>query len=326
MIERMENMSVSVTELDTTPPYRQPVDALIATLATDAHRGLSGTEAQTRLKRDGRNELTAEEPAPGWRKCLAQFADVLVILLLVATAMSAALWLVERESAPPYEAIAILAVVSLNAVMGYSQKSRAEAAVAALRQMATAHANVLGDGERRIVPAANIVTGDIVLIEEGDIVPADARLIQSTSLQTAEAALTGESLPVQKDIAAVAAEAGPGDRCNKIFSGTAATYGRGKAIVTATGMHTGMGRIAGLLKAAPDETTRADNGIHHTDAVSAVQRLQRALRRAERLSPILSKPLAVGRNRSLAGAACPWASAIGCAVLRSPARCCGYVS
>ena len=236
-------------------PYQQSVDAVIASLGTDAQRGLSKAEAQARLERHGRNELTAEEPVPGWRKFLAQFKDVLVILLLIATAISAALWLVERESALPYEAIAILAVVLLNAVMGYVQESRAESAVAALRQMAAAHGNVVRDGERQSVPAAEVAPGDLILIEEGDTIPADARLIHSTALQTAEAALTGESLPVSKDIAAVAGDVGLGDRYNMIFSGTAATYGRGKAIVTATGMQTEMGRIAGMLKEAQEETT-----------------------------------------------------------------------
>ena len=127
---------------------------------------------------------------------------MLVILLLVATLISAGLWLYERDSALPYEAIAIFAVVLLNAVMGYIQESRAEEAVAALRQMSAAHANVIRDGERQSIPATEIVPGDIILIEEGDTIPADARLIQSTALQTAEAALTGESLPVSKDTAA----------------------------------------------------------------------------------------------------------------------------
>jgi Ca2+-transporting ATPase len=216
---------------------------------------LSAAEARARLEQDGRNELAAEAPVPAWRKFLAQFGDVLVILLLIATAISAALWLLERQSALPYEAIAILAVVLLNALMGYIQESRAESAVAALRKMSADEANAIRDGERRSVPAAEIVRGDLILIEEGDIIPADARLIHSTALQTAEAALTGESLPVSKDIAPVVGETGLGDRHNMIFSGTAATYGRGKAVVTATGMQTEVGRIAGMLKEAPAQAT-----------------------------------------------------------------------
>ena len=248
-------MSTATFQSAETEPYRQRVDEALAALGTDARLGLSEEEARARLERHGRNELTAEKPVPGWRKFLAQFQDVLVILLLVATSISAGLWLYERESALPYEAIAIFAVVLLNAVMGYIQQSRAEEAVAALRQMSAAHANVIRDGARQSIPATEVVPGDIILIEEGDTVPADARLIQSTALQTAEAALTGESLPVSKDIAPITEEVGLGDRHNMIFSGTAATYGRGRAVVVATGMQTQMGRIAGMLKEAPTETT-----------------------------------------------------------------------
>jgi Ca2+-transporting ATPase len=248
-------MSLTPVTHPQTEPYQQPVDEVLATLGADARRGLSDAEARARLERYGRNELMAEEPVSAWMKFLAQFKDVLVILLLMATAISAVLWFIERDSALPYEAMAIFAVVLLNAVMGYVQESRAESAVAALRQMAAAQAKVMRDGNRQSLPAAEIVPGDLILIEEGDTIPADARLVKSVGLQTAEAALTGESLPVSKDIAPVSGEAGPGDRSNMIFSGTAATYGRGKAIVTATGMQTEMGRIAGMLKETPDETT-----------------------------------------------------------------------
>ena len=248
-------MSTATLQQDQVAPYQQPVDAVLAVLSTDAQSGLSQGEAQARLERDGRNELMAEKPVPAWRKFLAQFRDVLVILLLIATVISAGLWLVERDSALPYEAIAILAVVLLNAVMGYLQQSRAEQAVAALRQMSAAHAHVMRDGARQRIPATEVVPGDIILIEEGDTVPADARLMQSTVLQTAEASLTGESLPVSKDIAPITEEVGLGDRHNMLFSGTAATYGRGRAVVVATGMQTQMGRIAGMLTDAPTETT-----------------------------------------------------------------------
>ena len=240
---------------DTTDAYRQPVQQVLTAIATNAELGLSEAEARARLERYGRNELTAEKPVPAWRKFLAQFQDVLVILLLIATVISAALWLYERESALPYEAIAIFAVVLLNAVMGYIQQFKAEQAVVALRQISAAHANVIRQGERRSIAAAEVVPGDIILIEEGDTIPADARLIQSTALQTAEAALTGESLPVSKDTAPIAKEVGLGDRDNMLFSGTAATYGHGKAVVVATAMQTQMGRIAGMLKEAPEETT-----------------------------------------------------------------------
>jgi len=145
--------------------------------------------------------------------------------------------------------------VLLNAVMGYVQEASAEASLAKLRAMSAAEANVLRDGERLRVSAAELVPGDVILVEEGDTIPADARLIQSPTLQVAEAALTGESMPSSKSIEPVAADASLGDRRNMLFSGTAATYGRGTAAVTATGMNTEMGRIAGMLKDAPVQTT-----------------------------------------------------------------------
>jgi Ca2+-transporting ATPase len=247
--------------------YRQTIDGLLTTFGTDGRNGLTEEEAHSRLQRHGRNELTAEPPVPAWRRLLAQFQDVLVILLLVATVISAALWAFERDSGLPYEAIAILAVVLLNATMGYVQESRAEAAVAALRAMSAADATVVRGGARRSIPAAEIVPGDIILIEEGDTIPADARLIDSTSLQTAEAALTGESLPVTKDLAPIGADVPLGDRDNMVFSGTAATYGHARAIVTATGMRTEMGRIAGLLKETRDDPTPLQRELDRTGKV-----------------------------------------------------------
>ncbi|MFC7555679.1 cation-translocating P-type ATPase [Pseudoroseomonas wenyumeiae] len=151
--------------------------------------------------------------------------------------------------------MAILAVVLLNALMGYVQQARAEQAVAALRQMSAAHARVIRDGEQRSIPAAELVPGDLILVEEGDTIPADARIIHSAALQTAEATLTGESLPVAKQAGALAAEVGLGDCSNMLFSGTAVVYGHGRAVVTATAMQTEMGRIAGMLQSAPEERT-----------------------------------------------------------------------
>ncbi len=250
--------------------YRLPVDEVVTALVSDNRQGLTIEDARARLQRFGPNELAAEKPIPAWRRVLAQFQDVLVILLLVATAVSAGLWAYERDAALPYEAFAILAVVLLNAVMGYVQEARAEAAVAALRAMSAADATVIRGGERRTIPAAEIVPGDVILVEEGDTIPADARLIASAALQTAEAALTGESLPVTKQTAAIAEDALLGDRHNMVFSGTAATYGHGTAVVTATGMRTEMGRIAGLLKETPQESTPLQRELDRTGKVMGV--------------------------------------------------------
>jgi Ca2+-transporting ATPase len=261
---------VNTLVLDPTVAYRRAVEAVVTALGTDAERGLGADEARARLARHGKNELTTDKPVPAWRKFLSQFKDVLVILLLAATAISAGLWLYEQDTALPYEAMAIFAVVLINAVMGYVQRSRAEQAVATLRQMSAAHATVVRDGVRQRIPAAELVPGDIVIVEAGDTVPADARLIRETVLQTAEAALTGESLPVDKSIDRIEEDTVLGERHNMIWTGTAATSGRGRAVVVATGMRTEMGRIAGMLKEAPIETTPLQTELAHVGRLLAV--------------------------------------------------------
>jgi Ca2+-transporting ATPase len=228
---------------------------VLKSLGVTAERGLSATQVSARQARFGPNELRGEPPVPGWRKFLAQFEDALVLLLLAATAVSAGLWLYEGHSPLPYEAVAIFTVVMFNAIMGFLQESRAENAVAALSQMTAAQAQVLRDGERHKLPAAELVPGDILVLEEGDTVAADARVLEAISLQTAEAALTGESLPVSKQTAPTAEHAALGDRDNMLWSGTNVTYGRGRAVVVATGMATEMGRIAGMLHDVADEKT-----------------------------------------------------------------------
>ena len=263
-------MSAARVQRKATEAYQQNLDEVLAGLKTDLRIGLGQAEARGRGEKFGRNELTTEKPVPAWRKFLEQFQDPLVILLLIATLISAGLWLYERDAPLPYEAIAIFAVVLLNAIMGYIQGARAEQALAALRQLSAAHANVIRDGLRQSIPAAELVPGDIILIEEGDTIPADARVLQSTALQTAEAALTGESLPVAKDIDPIAGDVELGDRDNMIFSGTAATYGRGKAVVTATGMQTQMGLIAGMLKDASTETTPLQKELARTGKLLGV--------------------------------------------------------
>jgi Ca2+-transporting ATPase len=252
---------------DLSDAYRLSAEDVARTLGTDLRRGLTDDDAAARLSKYGRNELAAQAPVPAWRRFLSQFKNVLVILLLVATAVSAVLWAYERDSALPYEAIAIFAIVVFNAAMGFVQESRAEAAVTALRAMSASEAHVIRNGERRSVPAAELVPGDVALVEQGDTIPADARVVESTALQTAEAALTGESLPVSKDSAPITTDAPLADRENMIFSGTAATYGRGTAVVTATGMQTEVGRIAGLLRETVAEQTPLQRELDRTGKV-----------------------------------------------------------
>ncbi len=247
--------------------YQHSVDEVVATLDSDSRNGLSTQEAQARLEQFGPNELEAEKPTPAWRRFLAQFEDVLVILLLIATAISVGLWLYEQDTPLPYEGLAIFAIVLLNGILGYVQEARAEKAVAALRAMAADTATVIRDGERQNVLATELVPGDIILIEEGDTIPADGRIVQSVALQTMEASLTGESMPISKEIKPLPEEAGVGDRVNMLFSSTAATYGRGKAIVTATGMQSEMGKIAGLLQTTETETTPLQQELNRTGKV-----------------------------------------------------------
>ena len=259
-------MSVAPHEL-APDASRRPIADVVSALGSDLTSGLTDDEARSRLERYGPNELASVARPPAWRRFLAQFEDVLVILLLVATAISAGLWLVERDAALPYEALAIFAVVLLNATIGYVQESRAEAAMAALRAMSAATARAIRNGGRRTVPASELVPGDLVIIEEGDTIPADGRLVESVALQAAEATLTGESLPVGKDTDAIPEEVPLGDRHNMIFSGTAATYGHGAAVVTATGMRTEMGRIAGLLRDTADDPTPLQRELDRTGKI-----------------------------------------------------------
>jgi Ca2+-transporting ATPase len=155
--------------------YQSSSEQVVESLQTHAARGLNAAEARARLVRDGKNELVAAQPTPAWKKFLAQLRDPLVLLLLVATAISAALWLHEHGSGLPYEALVILCVVLFNAVLGYLQGARAERALAALRQLAAAHARVIRDGELQSIPAAELVCGDLISVESGDTIPADAR-------------------------------------------------------------------------------------------------------------------------------------------------------
>ena len=247
-------------------PHREPAEAVVSALGSDAARGLGRAEAQRRLEQFGPNRLKSAPETPWWRRLIEQFQNVLVIILLVATAISMIIWLLEdpRETALPYDAIVILAIVVLSAVLGFSQEARAENSVRALMALAAPESSVVRDGERQRVAAHELVPGDIVLVEAGDKIPADVRIVESANLQADEAALTGESMPVAKDTRPIGADAGLGDRINMLFSGTVATYGRGRAVVVATGMATEVGRIAGLLESAEKEPTPLQQELDRT--------------------------------------------------------------
>jgi P-type Ca2+ transporter type 2C len=229
--------------------------AVAAGLGTDPINGLAHEEVAARLARDGRNVLDSKTPVSAWHKLLGQFVDPLVFLLLAAVAISILTWMLEGRRGLPFEALVIAVILIANAVLGYVQEERAEQAVAALQQMAAPHSTVVRNGVEQRIDAVDVVPGDVLVLGEGDAVSADGRLVESASLTIAEAALTGESEPVLKDAATLAGAVALGDRINMVFSGTAVTRGRGRAIVTATGMSTEIGRIAGLLERAEEEAT-----------------------------------------------------------------------
>jgi Ca2+-transporting ATPase len=248
------------------PPHRLPVADVVAGLESDPARGLGEGEAERRLARWGENRLKSAPETPWWRRLLEQFQDFLVIILLVATVISAVEWLLQdpRESALPYEAIVIMAIVLLNALLGYVQEARAERSVRALMALAAPESTVVRDGERQRIAAHLIVPGDVLLVEAGDRIPADARVIEDANLRTDEAALTGESVPVVKDAGAIDADVGLGDRKNMLYAGTTATYGRGRAVVVATGMGTEVGKIAELIEGAEKQATPLQKELDRT--------------------------------------------------------------
>ncbi|MCC7208495.1 MAG: cation-translocating P-type ATPase [Anaerolineae bacterium] len=237
------------------PPYRLPVTAVVARLKTDLKTGLSAAEAAARLEQYGKNELPSEPPVPWYIQFLGQFRDPLTFLLLIAVGISFVVWIIEHESAIPYESLVILAIVIFNGILGYLQESRAEHAVEALRAMSAPTARVLRDGAPHTIPAADVVPGDVLLIEEGDTLPADGRVVEAIAMRVSEAMLTGESVPVSKDSLHFDQNVGIADQANMIFSGTAVSSGRGRAVITSTGEETELGKIAGTLQSTEETAT-----------------------------------------------------------------------
>jgi potassium/sodium efflux P-type ATPase len=242
------------------PSLREAAE-VAESLGTNPRLGLSSAEAAARLHREGANQLESAKPVPGWRKFLGQFADPLIYLLLAAVLVSLLAWGFEGADGVPYDAVVITVIVVLNAVLGFVQEMRAEQAVAALQRMAAATATVVRGGREERIPATEIVPGDVLLLTEGDAVSADARLAEAASLSVAEAALTGESEPELKDVRPLREPAVLADRLNMVFSGTAVTRGRGRGVVTATGMGTEMGNVARLLGRTKKEGTPLQNEV-----------------------------------------------------------------
>ena len=225
-------------------------------LGVDADTGLTDGAAQERIARYGPNKLVEQGKKSPWLILLDQFKDVMVIVLLVAALVS----LVLGEYT---EVVVIMAIVVLNAALGFTQEYRAEQAMDALKALAEPLVRVRRDGRVQERPSHEIVPGDIVLLEAGNLVPADGRVLKSINLKVDEAALTGESEPVEKDVQAIqAAELPLGDRANMVFMGTTVTYGRGEAVISDTGMKTELGKIAGLLQGVEPELTPLQQRLH----------------------------------------------------------------
>jgi Ca2+-transporting ATPase len=240
---------VTNNQANPAPAYAADVEAVVRALGTDPNGGLSAAAAAKRLVRYGRNELAQAPPEPWWRRLLRQFADLLIWVLIAAALVSGALgeWV---------DAAAILAIVVLNGVLGFVQEGRAEQALAALRKLSSPHAKAVRDGRSQNLPAAELVPGDRIDLEAGDRVPADVRLVNTSALRVEEAALTGESVPADKDHRELLdANAPLGDRVNMAYMGTAVAGGTAAAVVVATGMNTEIGHIAGMLQRQAVEAT-----------------------------------------------------------------------
>lgn len=265
------------------PPQIDPsladAQAVAASLGVDPNTGLSQAEAERRLAQYGPNELASAPPVPKWKKFLAQFKDPLVYLLLAATGISLIAWFIEKANAAPgaegseilpFDAIVIVLILIVNAVLGYIQESKAEAAVEALSQMTAPQTNVLRDGAVTRINTVNVVPGDMVVLGEGDSIPADGRLLAVASLRVAEASLTGESVPVGKNTDKLAEAKALGDRANMVFNGTSVTQGTGRAIVTSTGMRTQVGKIADLLQATDDDDSPLQKEMNYVSKILGI--------------------------------------------------------
>ena len=239
--------------------YLESKDEVLGELSSNEESGLTAAEASSRLSQYGPNELEKEEKTPLWKRFFEQMADPMVIMLIVAAAISAITGTIQGESEWA-DVIIIMAVVIINSVLGVVQEAKSEQALEALQQMSAAQSKVIRDGKLTHLPSADLVPGDIVLLEAGDSVPADCRVLESASMKIEEAALTGESVPVEKHVEPITLDAGTddvplGDRKNMCYMGSTVVYGRGRAVVAATGMKTEMGKIADALTTAKKELT-----------------------------------------------------------------------
>ncbi len=238
--------------------YCEEKELVLQSVGSSAEQGLSVAEAEKRLEENGKNKLVEGKKKSIIRRFFEQLIDPMILILIAAAAISGVMAIIEHEA--PTDVIIILAVVLINAVLGVLQESKAEKAIEALQKMSAATSKVIRDGKLIAVPSEDLVVGDIVVLEAGDAVPADGRVIECASLKIEEAALTGESVPVEKTVKKLEMQAGAkdiplGDRKNMVYMGSTVVYGRGIVVVTATGMDTEMGKIADALAQAQEGKT-----------------------------------------------------------------------
>ena len=231
-------------------------EEVLKELASDLNRGLSADQVAEKRAQYGENRLREKKKKSTLQRFFDQFKDVMILILIAAAIVSFVIACVDGNPKEFFEPVLILLIVVLNAIMGVMQESKAEKALDALKGLSAPHARVIRNGAEQVVEASELVPGDIIHLEAGDFIPADARLLHSVSLKSEESALTGESVPSEKDAAASVEERAPlGDRSNMVFSGCSVTYGTATAVVTATGMATEMGKIANLLDNEGDMQT-----------------------------------------------------------------------
>ncbi len=252
--------------------FNKTVEEVEKELGTSLNNGLSSEKVQTQREKTGYNELQEKKKDSLFKKFMAQFKDFSIIVLIIAAIVSGIVGVAEGEGIT--DTVIILIVVLLNAVIGVVQESKAEKSLEALKKLSAHAAKVIRDGKEQVIPARELVPGDIVIIETGDYVSADLRIIEAVNLKSQEASLTGESVPVEKDSKAIEGnEISIGDRINMLFSSSLITYGRGKAIVVETGMHTEVGKIAGMINSTEKQETplqRRLNNLGKTLGIAAL--------------------------------------------------------
>lgn len=237
-------------------PYSRKADDILQQLSTDKQNGLDSKEVLVRKEKFGENKLREKKKKTLFQRFLDQFKDAMILILIAAAVISFVVVCIEKNWGELFEPALIVVIVILNAIMGVYQEGKAEKALDALKGMSAPHARVIRDGGEKIIDASELVPGDIIRLEAGDFIPADARLLHSVGLKSEESALTGESVPSEKDYLADVKEGAPlGDRSNMVYSGCSITYGTALAVVTATGMDTEMGKIANLLDNEEDGQT-----------------------------------------------------------------------